>query len=70
MFYKGHYYELEMNLTNRCVRLSVNPSGATLTQPLSVFASQEDIEKILDELIIEGQLMAIRNDDSYYDPIR
>jgi hypothetical protein len=68
VFYKGHWWEIEMSIEYRCVRLSLNPSGATFTAPISIFASQKDIEQTLDELIEKAESIVIKNDDAFFDP--
>ena len=63
MQYKGHNYLFECSKDIRCITLFHNPSGLVLSEATSVFASQAEIEAILDGLIEEGDLVQKRNDD-------
>lgn len=62
MEYKGHTYLFECNVDIRCVTLFHNPSGLVLSEATSVFASQAEIETILDGLIEEGDLVQEKSD--------
>lgn len=66
MEYKGHRYHYRSDLDTRCVTL-IHNRGVILSEATSVFASQLEIETILDELIEKAELLIIRNDDAFFE---
>lgn len=67
MQYKGHHYEQETSLDARCITLFHNPSGLVLSEATSVFASQFEIEQILDDLIHEADMIQANSDQAAID---